>query len=195
MIRGMGIVKADDNAVEALPAPRRRAYTAVAAALLVAMAGGWYFFERFTEEKAPLARNSIFTSAYGERSAKYDTFEGAAPRRFRPCGAEPHDNCVVDGDTFWLNGYHIRIANIDAPDGDTDCAAGKAAARDATRTLSKLLDGKLIDIRGQGRDREGRLLALVSTREGDVGRNMVRWRVAKPWNGRAEPDNDWCAAG
>ena len=35
---------------------------------------------------------------------------------FAKCGAAKRINCVVDGDTFWLRGAKIRIADINTPE-------------------------------------------------------------------------------
>jgi endonuclease YncB( thermonuclease family) len=41
--------------------------------------------------------------------------------RFGACGFGKHRNCVIDGDTFYLNGDKIRIADIDAPETNGLC--------------------------------------------------------------------------
>lgn len=138
--------------------------------------------------------DSIFTSAYSTDAARgYDDFNGADPRPMPVCGAGQGENCVVDGDTFWLSGRKIRLANVDAPDSDNArCPAEVARARDAVDTLARLLDRQPIEIRAEGRDRYGRLLATIKTPEGDVGRNLVRFNVAVPWDVARTAETDWC---
>jgi endonuclease YncB( thermonuclease family) len=38
-----------------------------------------------------------------------------ATRRFAVCGLIRH-TCVIDGDTIWLEGVKIRVADIDTPE-------------------------------------------------------------------------------
>lgn len=45
-------------------------------------------------------------------TAKADTLRAAFPI----CGKGRRITCIVDGDTFWLWGERIRIADIDAPE-------------------------------------------------------------------------------
>ena len=40
----------------------------------------------------------------------------SAAALFTLCTAAPRETCVVDGDTFWLNGEKVRIADINAPE-------------------------------------------------------------------------------
>src|SRR5207237_6187840 len=40
----------------------------------------------------------------------------AAPSSFDLCGSAERVNCIVDGDTLWIAGIKIRIADIDAPE-------------------------------------------------------------------------------
>ena len=77
----------------------------------------------------------------------------------------PRDNCVVDGDTFWLSGEKIRIADIDMPEvNEPQCAAEKVLGDRATRRLLELLKEGPFELRQVGtrdRDRHGRLLSVV----------------------------------
>ena len=51
-----------------------------------------------------------------------------AAATFALCAEGPRTTCVVDGDTFWLNGEKVRLADINAPEthGAT-CAAAASA--------------------------------------------------------------------
>lgn len=49
-----------------------------------------------------------------------------APRVFSVCHTGGGTNCVVDGDTVWVDGVKIRVADIDAPETHPPAArAGK----------------------------------------------------------------------
>ena len=42
--------------------------------------------------------------------------EPATARTFTHCHTGGGSNCVVDGDTIWMDGIKIRVADIDAPE-------------------------------------------------------------------------------
>lgn len=106
------------------------------------------------------------------------------------CAAGPRENCVVDGDTFWLGHEKFRIANIDAPElSEPRCSAEKRLAERATIRLVELLAGQDIAIDRQGLDKYGRTLALVAAHGRDVGDVLVAEGLARVWTGRRLP---WC---
>lgn len=105
------------------------------------------------------------------------------------CAPGPRDNCVVDGDTFWVDGEKIRIADIDAPEirGRCDYEARLAiASRDRLR---ELLNSGSFKLHREGEDRYGRTLAVVTLNERSVGDMLVSEGLARTWTGRREP---WC---
>ena len=67
---------------------------------------------------APIA----FFLANGEREsasamqAHASPLVTSTPKTFPLCHTGGGYNCVVDGDTIWLGGQNIRIADIDAPE-------------------------------------------------------------------------------
>ena len=109
-------------------------------------------------------------------------------------GSAKRVNCVVDGDTLWLDGEKIRIVNIDAPEVKGRCRAESTRAATATRVLAALVSNRTIRIERDGKDRYGRTLASLSTSEGDVGSALVAQRMAVHWRGRREPAETWCGA-
>lgn len=104
------------------------------------------------------------------------------------CQPGPRDNCVVDGDTIWLHGEKIRLADIDAPEIDGKCPYERELAQRATHRLSQLLSGP-ITLRRQGQDKYGRTLAVVVVDGHSVGDQLVSEGLARTWSGRREP---WC---
>lgn len=111
---------------------------------------------------------------------------------FRLCGMI-RQNCIVDGDTFWIKGEKVRIANIDAPEtpGSDRCKhlrTGKnpswcdvergLKARD---TLRDFLSSGPVSISRQGEDQYGRTLATVSVDGKDAGSHLVNQGVARWW--------------
>jgi endonuclease YncB( thermonuclease family) len=108
------------------------------------------------------------------------------------CPAGPHDNCVWDGDTFWLAGEKIRVADIDAPELHGQCSAETRQAHVARDRLLALLNSGSIELVRQGRDRDryGRELRLVLVDGRDVGAMLISEGLARRWAGRRMP---WCA--
>jgi len=104
------------------------------------------------------------------------------------CPPGPRDNCVVDGDTFWLAGEKIRIADIDTPELDGKCPTERALAIQARDRLRELLVGGFEVQRG-GSDRYGRTLAEVAVNGRSVGETLIAEKLARRWTGRRE---SWC---
>lgn len=109
------------------------------------------------------------------------------------CGPATSTLCVIDGDTFRMNGETIRIADIDAPEtGNAKCESEAKAGAEATRALAVLLAAGRIELRSVGsrdRDQYGRLLRSVFVSDRSAGSEMIRAGHARPWEGRRRP---WC---
>ena len=114
-----------------------------------------------------------------------------AARAMPICGGGRRIDCVVDGDTFWIDGEKVRIESIDAPEVKGRCAGESALAGRATRRLAELLSNRPIEMTRNGADRFGRTLARVRTQGRDVGALLVSEGLARPWDGRKA---EWCAA-
>lgn len=109
------------------------------------------------------------------------------------CAQGPRNTCVVDGDTFWLNGEKVRIADINAPEtSGAACPAEAAQGEAAKRRLLSLLNAGPFDLIVQGRaqDRYGRLLRTVTRGGRSLGGMLVAEGLAEPWQGKR---GDWCA--
>ncbi|TPK15226.1 thermonuclease family protein [Mesorhizobium sp. B2-5-9] len=103
---------------------------------------------------------------------------------------------VLDGDTVVLDGTHIRIANIDAPEiHHFHCDAELRLGLVAKRRMAELLDSGPVAIHpgdprdGRLKDRYGRTLATIDVDGRDVGEIMVAEGLARPWIGKRQP---WC---
>lgn len=122
--------------------------------------------------------------------------EGKTVRaHFELCGAV-RQTCVVDGDTFWLEGEKIRVADIDTPEiGQPKCEAERRRGMRATYRLRELLNAGPFELRGiPGRDvdRYGRLLRVAVRGGESLGDRMVKEGLARTWTGRKE---GWCGGG
>ncbi|WP_296678016.1 thermonuclease family protein [Novosphingobium sp.] len=111
---------------------------------------------------------------------------------FALCTAGPRETCVVDGDTFWLHGAKIRIADINAPETHgAACAAEQDLGDRATQRLIALLNAGPFDLAGgiKATDRYGRQLRVVLRGNRSLGQQLVSEGLAEPWRGRR---SDWC---
>lgn len=128
-------------------------------------------------------------------SAPGITAPGDAPARaFGFCHSGGGIDCVVDGDTFWMDGAKIRVADIDAPETHPSrCPEEARLGQAATRRLQALLNAGPVTLVSPKRDtdRYGRALRIVTRGGKSLGEQLVREGLARRWSGRREP---WCGA-
>jgi endonuclease YncB( thermonuclease family) len=99
---------------------------------------------------------------------------------------------VVDGDTIWMDGVKIRLADIDAPEThDFRCLAEKERGDQATRRLLALLNSGVIGLTSIDReaDRYGRRLRIVTVDGVSAGERLVEEGLARPFGAGRRP---WC---
>jgi endonuclease YncB( thermonuclease family) len=111
---------------------------------------------------------------------------------FNFCHTGGGDNCVVDGDTIWLKGVKIRIADIDAPEThDPKCASELQRGNRATQRLLQLVNSGTVTLRSIDRDedRYGRKLRIVMVDGRSVGDTLVGEGLARPYGNGRRP---WC---
>ena len=113
--------------------------------------------------------------------------------RFSICGHGKRINCMVDGDTFWMAGTKIRIADIDTPETHPPrCKAEARAGQAATLRMQALLNAgpfTLVPIR-RDVDRYGRKLRLVQRNGVSLGGTLVREGLARHYGGGKR--SPWC---
>ena len=115
-----------------------------------------------------------------------------AAATFALCAPGPRNTCVVDGDTFWLDGEKVRIADINAPETHgAACPHEAARGEAASRRLIVLLNSGPFEMQtgSRERDRYGRLLRTVTRRGQSLGGQLVAEGLAEPWQGRR---GNWC---
>lgn len=116
-----------------------------------------------------------------------------APRVFSLCHTGGGTNCVVDGDTVWVDGVKIRVADIDAPETHPPrCDQEAELGRRATERLLDLVNAGPFEMRafdGRDADRYGRKLRVLLRNGQSLGDQLVREGLARTWAGRREP---WC---
>lgn len=113
---------------------------------------------------------------------------------FGMCGHGNWYNCVVDGDTFYLQGQSIRIADIDAPETHPSrCAHEADLGNKATNRLYDLLNAGPFEMKSlltRDRDKYGRKLRVIVRDGHSLGGTLVSEGLARQWTGHRLP---WCS--
>lgn len=113
--------------------------------------------------------------------------------QFRKCSSDVRYNCVVDGDTLWINGRKIRVADVDAPEiGTPKCASELALGNRAIDRLIELVNAGPFHLQawpGRDTDRYGRKLRVLVRDGRSLGDRLVAEGLARTWSGRRQP---WC---
>lgn len=115
-----------------------------------------------------------------------------AAHSFTVCGTT-RQTCVVDGDTIWLKGAKIRIADIDTPEisspqCDSEYERG-IRARDRLVVLLNEGEFELRPIGSRDEDQYGRKLRVIMQIGRSLGDQLVSENLARTWTGRRE---SWC---
>ena len=111
---------------------------------------------------------------------------------FSMCGVSTRVTCVVDGDTFWLDGVKYRIADIDTPEiSEPHCAEEKALGEQAKLRLQSLLNAGAFGLKAAMRDEDkyGRKLREVYRDGRSLGAQLVDEGLAHRWIGFKQ---SWC---
>lgn len=126
------------------------------------------------------------------RSAVTATGASEVQASFGFCHTGGGYNCVVDGDTIWLEGQNIRIADIDAPEThEYGCPEEKVLGDRATQRLRELVNSGPVTLQSGDRDADsyGRKLRLVIVNGTSVGDTLVDEGLARYYRGGKRP---WC---
>lgn len=137
------------------------------------------------QEAAGVSRGVFSIAALGK---------GQSPARtFVLCHTGGGTNCVVDGDTIWMDGVKIRVADIDAPETHPPrCDVEAALGERATNRLLALVNEGPFDAQPIGNrdtDRYGRKLRVLVRNGQSLGDILVREGLARTWDGARHP---WC---
>lgn len=112
--------------------------------------------------------------------------------RFTICHTGGGVNCVVDGDTAWISGVKVRIADIDAPETHPPrCDEEARLGARATERLAELMNMGPFDVvvNGRAEDRYGRQLRELMRNGRSLGGQLVSEGLARRWEGSRRP---WC---
>jgi micrococcal nuclease len=179
----LSVVRFDPRRKRQRP-PRRDVVTPLLAlmALLAASALGWVVLDPFAP--GPGSSPDV-TSASAETDGRRQSFS--------MCGRDRY-NCVVDGDTIWLDGRNLRLASFDTPEPHDGICGGHAEvklAKQASRRLLELLNTNPFIVDTFGLDNTGeRTLATIRIAGRDVGDTMIEEGLARRWPDGVEW---WCS--
>lgn len=112
--------------------------------------------------------------------------------QFSICHTGGGYNCVVDGDTVWVEGKKIRISDIDAPETHPPrCEVERDLGERATLRLAAILNEGPFNllVRGRETDRYGRMLRVIERDGVSIGDRLISEGLARPWEGKRRP---WC---
>jgi len=111
------------------------------------------------------------------------------------CGSGKRISCIVDGDTFWLNGTKYRMQGYDTPEPTTNICGGiqeRELANRATNRLIQLWNSTEITISITGeRGDFGRGLVDVFSDGRNVGDILISEGLARSWPDGCE---FWCGS-
>ena len=114
-------------------------------------------------------------------------------RKFPICKGSKRVTCIVDGDTIWLDGVKIRVADIDTPEiGNPKCQSERKLGLQAKDRLRVLLNSGPFDLHAwenRDEDQYGRKLRVLVRDGRSIGDQLVEEGLARTWSGRREP---WC---
>ena len=111
---------------------------------------------------------------------------------FARCDGASRITCVVDGDTIWLQGVKIRIADINTPEvSSPECPAERALGERATSRLISLLNQGWFSLKAIDRDEDtyGRKLRIITRGGSSIGATLVKEGLAESWTGSRR---NWC---
>ena len=151
------------------------AYGVLVAAPFLGIAGAW-FWQEFSEPSAATG------------NAPAEQYEVS----FSRCSGPIRVTCVVDGDTIWLKGEKIRIADINTPEvSSPGCAAERALGERATSRLTSLLNEGGFSMQAIDRDEDsyGRKLRIITRKGQSLGKILVDEGLAELWTGSRR---SWC---
>ncbi len=190
-----------DNEYGALSASEKRALWAKrgnarrSAPTRVGHGKGQHRFQQFIA--VVLFGGLVFAAVFHERLPTPAMFEVAVEEApvtatFTACKWRGGTNCVVDGDTFYLQGRKIRMAGIDAPEThDYGCAEELALGEQAAERLRGLLNAGPVTLSSIDRDEDvyGRKLRNAAVNGRDAGETLISEGLAREYAGGRR---SWC---
>lgn len=150
--------------------------------------------EQAASDNAPVAVAQAPVSAAAPPTARrsVEPHGAALSGKFTICHTGGGVNCVVDGDTAWISGIKVRIADIDAPETHPPrCDEEARLGARATERLAELMNMGPFNVvmNGRAEDRYGRQLRVLLRDGHSLGGQLVDEGLARRWDGARRP---WC---
>ena len=120
----------------------------------------------------------------GSAGSTDDALNRVETRRREPIQADVAGRArVIDGDTIEVGAVRIRLFGVDAPESAQSCLEGNRrwpCGEQATRALSRQIEGRSVACEERDRDRYGRVVAVCRYGGQDVNTRLVRdgWAIA-----------------
>jgi len=118
----------------------------------------------------------------------------AAAEPLKVCSGKVRINCLVDGDTIWLDGRKLRMTGYDTPEPTSQICGGEAEvslAHKATARALELMNTRQWTVEHSGEiDATGsRELVTIRIEGRDLGEILIEEGFAREW-----PDGNefWC---
>jgi endonuclease YncB( thermonuclease family) len=125
-------------------------------------------------------RRPVASALVGVFALSVLSFTPAAPTAARP----PENGIlaglarVIDGDTIEIDGRHIRLEGIDAPEAAQSCGRRAGGTWQcgiaASEALAELIARRRVTCEGRGYDKYGRTLGVCFVDDVDINARMVR---------------------
>ena len=129
---------------------------------------------------------SAVTSSDGSAAAASTTTP-----KFTHCSSNFGPNCVLDGDTFYLDREKVEVAGIDAPEiKGARCTEEARRGIQAAIKLHEMLNRGTVTLMGAERASDGSMGQKVEADGRDVGVAMVAAGVAREYRGERR---SWCS--
>jgi len=150
--------------------------------------------EQEASDNAPVGvAQATLSAAVPPTARRSEEPKGAAlSGKFTICHTGGGVNCVVDGDTAWIRGIKVRIADIDAPETHPPrCDEEARLGARATERLADLMNTGPFEVvvNGRAEDRYGRQLRVLMRDGRSLGGQLVDEGLARRWEGSRRP---WC---
>lgn len=153
---------------------------------------GWQGVALFAVLVAGATAWELKPASWGSKPALTASGSTEVRASFGFCHTGGGNNCVVDGDTIWLEGQNVRIADIDAPEThEFGCLEERALGNRATQRLLQLVNSGAVSLSSIDRDEDpyGRKLRIVYVNGKGVGDTLVSEGLARYYRGGKR---SWC---
>lgn len=121
----------------------------------------------------------------------FHTDPGAAARaeRFGQCYDAEGSNCVLDGDTIYVQGQKVLIAGVTAPKiQGAQCDDERTRGIDSAVRLADLLNSGQVSVGASVREPDGQMRTKVEVGGNDVGSAMIGAGLARAYGN----SDGWC---